>query len=75
MLDFDFGGVLTLARTVSEVGINFWKQSSQVFLYVHKIRGEMLDKKKAEEDEEEKEREEDEDDLEENFNDLVKQLL
>ena len=46
-----------------------------MFLYVHKIRGEMLDKKKAEEDEEEKEREEDEDDLEENFNDLVKQLL
>ena len=44
---------------------------SQVFLYVHKIREEMLEKKKVEEEEKEKQ----EDDLEEDFNDLVKQLL
>ena len=43
-----------------------WKQISQVFLYVHKIRGEMVEKEN-----EEKEKNE----LEENFNDLVKQLL
>jgi len=43
----------------------------QVFLYVHKIREEMLEKKKVEEEEKEKQ----EDDLEEDFNDLVKQLL
>ena len=41
-----------------------------MFLYVHKIRGEMVEKKEVEEDEEKEE-----DDLEENFNDLVKQLL
>ena len=42
-----------------------------MFLYVHKIREEMLEKKKVEEEEKEKQ----EDDLEEDFNDLVKQLL
>lgn len=39
----------------------------QVFLYVHKIRVEMLEK--------EPEREKQEEDLEEDFNDLVKQLI
>lgn len=45
---------------------------SQVFLYVHKIREEIFEKKKVEEEEE---KEKEEDDLEEDFNDLVKQLL
>ena len=57
----------------SEVHLALAKHiSSQVFLYVHKIREEMLEKKKAEEEEE---NEKLEDDLEEDFNDLVKQLL
>ena len=38
-----------------------------MFLYVHKIRVEMLEK--------EPEREKQEEDLEEDFNDLVKQLI
>jgi len=44
----------------------------QVFLYVHKIREEML---KRMEKEEVEEKENQEEDLEEDFNDLVKQLL
>ena len=39
-----------------------------MFLYVHKIREEMIEKKKTVEEKQD-------DDLEEDFNDLVKQLL
>ena len=48
------------------------EQILQVFLYVHKIREDML---KRMEKEEVEEKENQEEDLEEDFNDLVKQLL
>ena len=87
-MDMEVAAKMQVYACPQSIKFTWWTWQSQVFLYVHKIRKEMLAEQaflslpfpegKPEEtndEEEEKEEEDGDGDLEEDFNDIVQQLL
>ena len=74
-MDMEVAAKMQVYACPQSIKFTWWTWQSQVFLYVHKIRKEMIGEGKPVETNDEEEEEDGDCDLEEDFNDIVQQLL